>query len=107
MTDDALIYRKIAKKFADHQAVNHSAGEYVRGDAHINTIEAGFSLFKRGMTGGYQHCESQHLHRYLADFDFRYNNRSASMLTITSALPTRSRSSKGGDSLTGKPTKRR
>jgi transposase-like protein len=77
MTDSARIYRKIGKKFADHQAVNHSAGEYVRGDAHTNTIEGVFSVFKRGMTGTYQHCESQHLHRYLAEFDFRYNNRAA------------------------------
>jgi len=77
MTDSALHYRKIGKKFADHQAVNHSAGEYVRGDAHTNTIEGFFSVFKRGMTGTYQHCDSQHLHRYLAEFDFRYNNRAA------------------------------
>ena len=77
MTDHARIYRKIGKKFADHQAVNHSAGEYVRGDAHTNTIEGVFSVFKRGMTGTYQHCESQHLHRYLAEFDFRYNNRAS------------------------------
>jgi len=59
------------KGFADHQTVNHSAGEYVRGDAYTNTIEGVFSVFKRGMTGTYQHCESQHLHRNLAEFDFR------------------------------------
>jgi hypothetical protein len=61
----------------DHQAVNHSKGEYVRGDAHTNTIEGFFGVFKRGMNGTYQHCSSDHLHRYLAEFDFRYNNRSA------------------------------
>jgi transposase-like protein len=77
MTDDARMYRKIAQRFADHQAVNHSAGEYVRGDAHTNTIEGVFSIFKRGMIGTYQHCGSQHLHRYLAEFDFRYNHRSS------------------------------
>jgi transposase-like protein len=77
MTDDARIYRKIAKQFADHQAVNHSADEYVRGEAYTNTIEGFFSVFKRGMTGIYQHCSSEHLHRYLSEFDFRYNNRSA------------------------------
>ncbi len=77
MTDDARMYRKIAKQFADHQAVNHSKGEYVRGDAYTNTVEGFFSTFKRGMTGVYQHCSSDHLHRYLAEFDFRYNNRSA------------------------------
>lgn len=59
MTDGARIYRKIGKKFADHQAVNHSAGEYVRGDAHTNTIEGVFSVFKRGMTGfRYNNCAS-------------------------------------------------
>jgi transposase-like protein len=77
MTDDARLYRKIAKAFADHQTVNHSKGEYVRGDAHTNTIEGFFGVFKRGMNGTYQHCSSDHLHRYLSEFDFRYNNRSA------------------------------
>jgi len=77
MTDDARMYRKVGRPFADHQAVNHSAGEYVRGEAHTNTIENFFSVFKRGMIGTYQHCGSQHLHRYLAEFDFRHNSRSA------------------------------
>ena len=61
--------------------MNHSAEEYVRyenGEAiHTNTIEGYFSIFKRGMKGVYQHCSEKHLHRYLAEFDFRYNNRSA------------------------------
>jgi transposase-like protein len=77
MTDSARIYRKIAQRFADHQAVNHHRGEYVRGDAYTNTVEGYFSVFKRGMTGVYQHCDWKHLHRYLAEFDFRYNNRIA------------------------------
>jgi transposase-like protein len=77
MTDDARMYKKIAKQFADHKSVNHSAGEYVRGDAHTNTVEGFFSVFKRGMTGVYQHCSSEHLHRYLSEVDFRYNNRIA------------------------------
>jgi transposase-like protein len=77
MTDDARMYKKIAKEFAEHKSVNHSAGEYVRGDAHTNTVEGFFSVFKRGMTGVYQHCSADHLQRYLAEFDFRYNNRSA------------------------------
>jgi transposase-like protein len=77
MTDDARMYRKIARQFADHQAVNHSAGEYVRDNAHTNTIEGFFGVFKRGMNGTYQHCSPEHLHRYLAEFDFRYNHRSA------------------------------
>jgi transposase-like protein len=77
MTDDARMYRKIAKQFADHKSVNHSQHEYARGDAHTNTIEGFFSVFKRGMTGVYQHRSSDHLHRYLSEFDFRYNNRSS------------------------------
>jgi ISXO2-like transposase domain len=52
----------------------HSAKEYVRGDVHTNTAEGYFSIFKRGMKGVYQHCAEKHLHRYLAEFDFRYNN---------------------------------
>ena len=46
-----------------------------RGDVHTNTVEGYFSIFKRGMKGVYQHCSEKHLHRYLAEFDFRYNNR--------------------------------
>ncbi len=57
--------------------VNHSAGEYVNGESTTNSIEGFFSVFKRGMTGIYQHCSSAHLHRYLSEFDFRYNNRVA------------------------------
>ena len=56
--------------------MKHSADEYVRGDVHTSTIEGVFSIFKRGMKGVYQHCGEKHLHRYLAEFDFRYNNRS-------------------------------
>ena len=58
-------------------AVNHSAEEYVRGEAHTNTLEGYFSIFKRGMKGVYQHCSKQHLHRYAAEFEFRYNHRAA------------------------------
>lgn len=76
-TDDARMYRKIAKKYAEHLVVNHSRDEYRRGDAYTNTIEGFFSVFKRGMNGVYQHCGSQHLGRYLAEFDFRYNHRTA------------------------------
>ena len=76
-TDEAPHYTKIGREFAEHLTVHHAADEYVRGEAHTNTIEGYFSIFKRGMTGVYQHCGEQHLHRYLAEFDFRYNNRSA------------------------------
>ena len=75
MTDDAKQYNPIGKKFASHESVKHSTGEYVRGDAHTNTVEGYFSIFKRGMKGIYQHCSEKHLHRYLAEFDFRYSNR--------------------------------
>ena len=75
MTDEANAYKNIGKRFASHESVNHSKDEYVRGEAHVNTAEGFFSLFKRGMTGIYQHCGEQHLHRYLAEFDFRYSNR--------------------------------
>lgn len=77
MTDDAGQYRNRLKNFAEHGVVNHTADEYVRGDVHTNTVEGYFSIFKRGMKGVYQHCSEKHLHRYLAEFDFRYNNRSA------------------------------
>ena len=57
--------------------VNHAEGEYVRGEAHTNTVESYYSVFKRGMKGTYQHCQEKHLHRYAAEFDFRHNNRIA------------------------------
>ena len=76
MTDESNLYVKLGKKFADHQTVAHGIGEYVRDDAHTNTIEGFFSIFKRGFKGIYQHYGEQHLHRYLPEYDFRYNNRS-------------------------------
>ena len=76
MTDEAGQYAHLKKDFAEHEAVRHGAGEYVRGDAHTNTLENYYSVFKRGMKGVYQHCSEKHLHRYVAEFDFRYNNRS-------------------------------
>jgi transposase-like protein len=77
MTDDSGVYLTVAESFHAHGVVNHSADEYVVGIAHTNTIEGSFSIFKRGMKGIYQHCGEQHLHRYLAEFDFRYTNREA------------------------------
>jgi transposase-like protein len=74
-TDESRLYGDVTAHFADHLTVKHSAGEYVRGDVHTNTIEGFFSIFKRGMKGVYQHCAEKHLHRYLAEFDFRYNHR--------------------------------
>lgn len=80
MTDDASYHSKLGKHFAGHGFTRHSAGQYVDYDdptIHTNTIEGAFSIFKRGMKGIYQHCGKQHLHRYVAEFDFRYNNREA------------------------------
>jgi hypothetical protein len=74
-TDDARMYHKIAKQFAEHMVVNHSKGEDANGESTTNTIEGFFSVSERGMNRVYQHCASQHLHRYLAEFDFRYNHR--------------------------------
>jgi transposase-like protein len=74
-TDQASWYRGLGAHYADHQTVNHMQDEYVRGDVTTNTVEGFYSVFKRGMKGTYQHCKERHLHRYLAEFDFRYNNR--------------------------------
>jgi transposase-like protein len=78
-TDESRLYVETGKEFADHRSVKHSAKEYVRYEAdavvHSNTIENVFSVFKRGMEGTYQHCGEAHLHRYLAEFNFRYNRR--------------------------------
>jgi transposase-like protein len=76
-TDESRLYFGIKDWVASHETVNHSKDEYVRGDVTTNTIEGAFGLFKRGMVGTYQHCESQHLQRYLNEFDFRYSNRKA------------------------------
>jgi hypothetical protein len=75
MTDEFLSYRGLDKEFAGHEVVNHGIGEYVRGDAHTNSVEGYFSLLKRGINGVYHHVSSQHLHRYLDEFNFRYNQR--------------------------------
>jgi hypothetical protein len=77
VTDESMIYRRLPVHFAAHGKVNHKAGEYGRGEIHTNTVEGYFSIFKRGMRGVYQWCGKQHLHRYLAEFDFRYCNRAA------------------------------
>jgi len=76
-TDESKLYLRVGKKFAAHETVNHSAKEYARGDVTTNTVEGYFSIFKRGMKGVYQHCAEKHLHRYLAEYDFRYNFREA------------------------------
>lgn len=77
-TDAAPFYLPIGRRFAAHGTVNHSEEEYAKKDGTTtNSVEGYFSIFKRGMVGVYQHCSEQHLHRYLAEFDFRYSNRIA------------------------------
>ena len=76
-TDESRLYPETGKEFNTHQSVKHAAGEYVRGNVHTNNIEGFFGVFKKGMRGVYQHCGEAHLHRYLAEFDFRFNRRTA------------------------------
>jgi ISXO2-like transposase domain len=77
MTDEGGAAKKVGSEFKRHGFVNHSIGEYVRGDIHTNTMEGYFSIFKRGVYGTFHHVSQQHLKRYLAEFDFRYNEREA------------------------------
>jgi transposase-like protein len=84
MTDGATLYNSIGKEFAAHSSVDHSAGEYVReGHHHSNTVENYFSILKRGITGTFLHVSEAHLSRYLAEFDFRYSNRSGLVVSDT------------------------
>jgi transposase-like protein len=76
-TDESGVYWSVGEQFASHHTVIHSIGEYVRGDAHTNTIEGYFSILKRGIYGTYHHVSQTHLKRYLGEFDFRYNYRTA------------------------------
>ena len=76
-TDESRLYPEVGALFTSHETVKHSIGEYARGDVHTNSAEGYFSIFKRGMRGVYQHCSEKHLHRYLAEYDFRFNHRSA------------------------------
>jgi transposase-like protein len=76
-TDESRLYSFIGSQFAAHETVKHSAKEYARGDVNTNSVEGYFSIFKRGMRGVYQHCKEKHLHRYLSEYDFRYNHRIA------------------------------
>ena len=80
MTDEARMYIKIGKEFAEHRTTLHGIQQYVHPKdrtIHTNTVEGAFSIFKRGMRGVYQHCREHHLHRYVAEFEFRYSTRSA------------------------------
>ena len=99
MTDEHSAYTKIADHFAGHGTTTHSAGQYVDyvdPTIHSNTVEGYFSIFKRGMKGIYQHCGEQHLHRYLAEFEFRYNHR------IANGFDDRARGMEGLKGIVGK-----
>jgi transposase-like protein len=79
-TDESRLYDSLGYEFKVHEAVHHASGEYARGKGDdlvtTNTVEGMFGVFKRGMTGVYQHCGEQHFQRYLDEFTFRWNNRS-------------------------------
>jgi transposase-like protein len=94
-TDESRLYHGSDLHFASHETVIHSRKEYVRGDVHTNSAEGYFSIFKRGMRGVYQHCKEKHLHRYLAEFDFRYNNRIALGVNDTERADTAAKAIRG------------
>lgn len=75
MTDESKLYTGADEAFESHETVKHSAGEYVRGDVHTNSAEGFFGVFKKGMSGVYQHCGEKYLNRYLTEFEFRHNTR--------------------------------
>lgn len=75
MTDQMQSYNGLAREFAGHYTVDHSAGEYVRSIVHVNFSESYFSLFKRGIIGAFHHISRKHIQRYLEEFDFRWNRR--------------------------------
>ena len=77
MTDGSWVYKSVGKEFSAHSAVDHAHEEYVRGEAHSNTVESYFAILKRGVYGTFHSVSQAHLHRYLAEFDFRYNRRTA------------------------------
>jgi len=99
MTDEAKMYRKIGRDFAEHGTTTHARMEFVNPKdrtIHTNTVEGAFSIFKRGMRGVYQHCGEHHLHRYLAEYEFRYNTREAN------GINDRGRSVRALEGITGK-----
>lgn len=75
MTDELNVYHGLGDHFASHETVNHSQKEYARGDVTTNTVEGFFGILKRGINGVYHHVGKKHLHRYIAEFEFRYNAR--------------------------------
>lgn len=100
MTDAHYMYTEPGKAFASHEAVDHKKGEYVRGNAHSNTVEGYFSQLKRSLDGTYHHVSEQHLHRYLSEFDYRYSSRGVEDGTRSEQAIRQS----GGKRLTYRPT---
>lgn len=94
-TDDSTIYDKMPDNVKRHESVNHSAKEWVRGDVHTGTIDGYWGLLKRGIIGSFHQVSIKHLHRYLSEFQFRWNNRESqdifmlviAALVIGSAMP--------------------
>jgi transposase-like protein len=95
-TDESRLYSAVGREYASHEFVTHGRSEYVRGDVSTNTVEGYFSIFKRGMKGVYQHCNEKHLHRYCAEFAFRYSNR------VAFGIDDRQRAVKGLQGIVGK-----
>ncbi len=75
MTDESRMYNGLDEKYASHEITNHSAKECVRGDVHSNTVEGFFSILKRGVIGAYHSISKEHLHRYVEEFEYKYNTR--------------------------------
>ena len=94
-TDESSIYKRLPANIQKHEIVNHSAKEWVRGDVHTGTIDGYWGLLKRGVIGSFHQISVKHLHRYLSEFQFRWNNRQAqdifalviAALVIGSAMP--------------------
>jgi len=82
-TDELNVYRGIAQRMGiKHKMVRHGIKEYVRGDAHTNTVESAFSLFKRGLRGSWHKLSAKHLQAYLEEMTFRFNRRDNSDLFL-------------------------
>ena len=77
MTDESGVYKRVGKHFSAHSTVNHGKKEYARGNVTSNTVEASFSIFKRGLNGTFHSVSERHLQRYATEFDFKWNFRSA------------------------------
>lgn len=81
MTDEAAVYTKVGREFAEHSFVRHGAKEYARGDVCTNTVESSFAILKRGLNGTFHSVSEKHLQRYCHEFDFRWNTRQSQGFT--------------------------